>query len=134
MHPRDRPTLGSGHVCAAGCHPVDVPIDDPPRSPQLWTTTPTSAKAPAWRPNASARLAVGRRGSQTSAATRDIALALMRVIAHDEPSTMILNVANGATVPALPADAVVEVPVRVDHAGPRPLPVTPPRPAGTGRW
>ena len=55
-----------------------------------------------------------------------VALSLMRAISHDERATMILNVANGSTVAALPADAVVEVPVTVGHDGPRALEVTPP--------
>ncbi len=55
-----------------------------------------------------------------------VALSLMRAITHDERATMILNVANGAAVSALPSDAVVEVPVTVGQDGPRPLTVTPP--------
>ncbi len=54
-----------------------------------------------------------------------VALALMAAIARDEPSTAILNVRNGATVPGLPEDAVVEVPCHVDASGPAPRPVTP---------
>ncbi len=54
-----------------------------------------------------------------------VALALMAAIARDEPARLILNVRNGATLPGLPADAVVEVPCQVDSAGPRPLPVSP---------
>ncbi len=54
-----------------------------------------------------------------------VALSLMAAIARDEPSRLILNVRNGGTLPALPDDAVVEVPCRVSAAGPEPLPVTP---------
>ncbi|MGN9839790.1 6-phospho-beta-glucosidase [Nonomuraea sp. H19] len=54
-----------------------------------------------------------------------IALALMAAIARGEPSTMILNVRNGAAVPGLPADAVVEIPCAVDGAGVRPLATRP---------
>ena len=70
------------------------------------------------------------RGGETGVADvggyEGVALALMRAITHDEQATMILNVANGSTVAALPADAVVEVPVTVGRDGPRPLPVTAP--------
>jgi 6-phospho-beta-glucosidase len=54
-----------------------------------------------------------------------IALALMAAIARGEPSTMILNVRNGAAVPGLPDDAVVEIPCAVDGAGVRPLATRP---------
>ena len=54
-----------------------------------------------------------------------VALALMAAIARDEPARLILNVRGGGAVAGLPADAVVEVPCRVDAAGPVPLPVSP---------
>ncbi|MEU1076683.1 MULTISPECIES: 6-phospho-beta-glucosidase [unclassified Streptomyces] len=54
----------------------------------------------------------------------NVALALMRAIARDEPATLILNVPNGASLHALDAEAVVEIPCRVDASGPRALPVT----------
>ncbi|TDD31310.1 6-phospho-beta-glucosidase [Actinomadura sp. KC06] len=55
-----------------------------------------------------------------------VAVRVMAAIARDEPATMILNVRNGATVAALPPDAVVEMPVRVDAAGVHPLPLDQP--------
>jgi len=55
-----------------------------------------------------------------------VALALMRALGGGgEPTTLILNVRNGTTLPFLDAEAVVEVPCAVDAAGARPLPVTP---------
>lgn len=54
-----------------------------------------------------------------------VAVALMAAIARGEPAELILNVANGTTLPGLPADAVIEVPCRVDRDGPRALPVSP---------
>ncbi|MEV6547373.1 6-phospho-beta-glucosidase [Streptomyces sp. NPDC051597] len=54
----------------------------------------------------------------------NVALALMRAIARDEPATLILNVPNGSSLHALDAEAVVEIPCRVDASGPRALPVT----------
>ena len=53
-----------------------------------------------------------------------VALALMAAIARDEPARLILNVRNGDTIAGLPADAVVEVPCRVDAAGPSPVRVS----------
>ncbi|KUJ68400.1 6-phospho-beta-glucosidase [Streptomyces albus subsp. albus] len=50
-----------------------------------------------------------------------VALALMRAIARNEHTTLILNVRNGSAVPGLDAQAVVEVPCLVDASGPRPL-------------
>jgi 6-phospho-beta-glucosidase len=50
-----------------------------------------------------------------------MALALMRAIAHDERTTLILNVRNRRTLDVLDADAVVEVPCQVDANGARPI-------------
>jgi 6-phospho-beta-glucosidase len=50
-----------------------------------------------------------------------VALALMRAIAHDERTTLILNVRNRTTLNILDADAIVEVPCVVDAGGPRPV-------------
>jgi len=63
-----------------------------------------------------------------------VALALMRAIARDERTTLILNVRNGSgggpgsgsAVAVLDADAVVEVPCAVGSFGARPLRVSPP--------
>jgi 6-phospho-beta-glucosidase len=55
-----------------------------------------------------------------------VALALMRAVARDERTTLVLNVPNGGTVPFLDADAVIEVPCAVGAFGARPLPVAPP--------
>ncbi|MFI9114903.1 6-phospho-beta-glucosidase [Streptomyces venezuelae] len=54
-----------------------------------------------------------------------VALALMRAVARDERATLILNVRNGATLAALDADAVIEVPCLVDANGAHPLSVSP---------
>jgi 6-phospho-beta-glucosidase len=56
----------------------------------------------------------------------DVALGVMAAIARNERATMILNVRNGATIPALPPDAVVEVPTLVDANGVHPLTTAPP--------
>jgi 6-phospho-beta-glucosidase len=47
-----------------------------------------------------------------------VALALLRAIARDEPDELILNVRNRGRLPFLDDDAVVEVPCRVDASGP----------------
>ncbi|MDJ0345820.1 6-phospho-beta-glucosidase [Streptomyces sp. H10-C2] len=55
-----------------------------------------------------------------------VALALMRAIARDERTTLILNVPNGTTVPSLDAEAIIEVACEVGAFGARPLPVAAP--------
>ncbi|MFJ1583809.1 6-phospho-beta-glucosidase [Streptomyces sp. NPDC088197] len=55
-----------------------------------------------------------------------VALALMRAIARDERTTLILNVPGGGAVPFLDPEAVVEVPCEVGAFGARPLPVAAP--------
>ncbi|WP_338674048.1 6-phospho-beta-glucosidase [Streptomyces sp. SCSIO 30461] len=54
-----------------------------------------------------------------------VALALMRAIAHDERATLILNVRNRGTLSELDADAVIEVPCLVDANGAHPCAVVP---------
>ena len=55
-----------------------------------------------------------------------VALQVMGAIAENRPATMILNVRNGATIPGLPEDAVIEVPATVDANGVHPLPTASP--------
>ena len=55
----------------------------------------------------------------------NVALAVMRAIAHDERTTLILNVRNRGALAGLDADAVVEVPCHVDANGARPLAAAP---------
>jgi 6-phospho-beta-glucosidase len=54
-----------------------------------------------------------------------VALALMRAIAHDERTNLILNVRNRSTLHVLDSDAVVEVPCVVDANGARPVTLDP---------
>ncbi|WP_431780325.1 6-phospho-beta-glucosidase [Streptomyces chumphonensis] len=61
-----------------------------------------------------------------------VALALMRAIATDRPTRLILDVRNAGTVAALPDDAVVETVCEVTGAGARPLPGAAPGPAELG--
>ena len=54
-----------------------------------------------------------------------VALALMRAIARDERTTLILNVRNRRTLSVLDAEAVIEVPCLVDANGAHPVTVDP---------
>ncbi|MER8013758.1 6-phospho-beta-glucosidase [Streptomyces griseoluteus] len=54
-----------------------------------------------------------------------VALALMRAVARDERTTLILNVRNRSTLTALDADAVIEVPCLVGADGAHPLATDP---------
>jgi 6-phospho-beta-glucosidase len=54
-----------------------------------------------------------------------LALRLMRAVARDERTTLVLNVPNRHTLPGLDADAVVEVPCQVDGNGWRPFATDP---------
>ena len=58
-----------------------------------------------------------------------VAVRFARAVLTGVPSVSVLNVANRAAMPYLPADAVVEVPCAVTTAGPAPLSVAP-LPAG----
>jgi 6-phospho-beta-glucosidase len=54
-----------------------------------------------------------------------VALALMRAIARDERTTLILNVRNRGTLSVLDTEAVIEVPCLVDANGAHPVAVDP---------
>ncbi|MCX4815123.1 6-phospho-beta-glucosidase [Streptomyces sp. NBC_01239] len=54
-----------------------------------------------------------------------VALALMRAIARDERTTLILNVRNQGALSVLDSDAVIEVPCLVDANGAHPVAVAP---------
>ncbi|MEV4433309.1 6-phospho-beta-glucosidase [Streptomyces sp. NPDC049585] len=54
-----------------------------------------------------------------------VALALMRAIAGDESTRLILNVPNGSTVPALAPHAIIETVCDVSAKGAQPLPSAP---------
>ncbi|MFG2497610.1 6-phospho-beta-glucosidase [Streptomyces sp. NPDC048441] len=70
---------------------------------------------------------VGERAAEDleSGGYEKVALALMRAIARDERTTLILNVRNRTTLSALDADAVIEVPCSVDANGAHPMVVDP---------
>ncbi|MFF2898398.1 6-phospho-beta-glucosidase [Streptomyces sp. NPDC057966] len=54
-----------------------------------------------------------------------VALSLMRAVARNERTSLILNVRNRTTLPVLDADAVIEVPCLVDANGAHPVAVDP---------
>lgn len=54
-----------------------------------------------------------------------VALALMRAVARNEQTSLILNVRNRTTLSVLDAEAVIEVPCLVDANGARPVAVEP---------
>ncbi len=61
-----------------------------------------------------------------------VALQLMRAVARDERTTLVLNVPNRHTLPGLDTDAVVEVPCVVDGNGWRPFATAPLDPHAAG--
>ncbi len=99
---------------------------DPSRAGELWRATRREREDTYM----AAEHAGSPRGGETGVADvggyEGVALALMHAISRDERASMILNVRNGSTVPGLPPDAVVEVPVAVDRDGPSPWPISPP--------
>ncbi|AEV86290.1 6-phospho-beta-glucosidase [Actinoplanes sp. SE50] len=87
---------------------------------------PLEAWLRAWREREATYMADNR--SQSGAGDRDhdesrpagyegVALAVMRALARDEPAELILGVRNRGVLDVLDADAVVEVPCRVDGTG-----------------
>jgi 6-phospho-beta-glucosidase len=82
-------------------------------------------------------LAEARTGLEGADATRDeadlagggyeqVALSAMAALLTGQSTELILNVPNGNAIAGLPADAVIEVPCRIDASGAVPLPVRPP--------
>jgi 6-phospho-beta-glucosidase len=66
-----------------------------------------------------------READDLSGGYEKVALALMRAIARDERTTLILNVRNRSTLSALDGEAVIEVPCFVDANGAHPVAVDP---------
>ncbi|MCT1956133.1 family 4 glycosyl hydrolase [Dermabacter hominis] len=54
-----------------------------------------------------------------------VALAVMKALAFDQATELIVNTPNRGRIPSLPDDAVVEAPCRIDSKGATPLEVTP---------
>ncbi|GII59085.1 6-phospho-beta-glucosidase [Planotetraspora thailandica] len=92
----------------------------------LWETTRLERETTYMAENREA-VGAGEREScdLESGGYEQVALALMRAIALDERTTLILNVRNRGSLGALDGDAVVEVPCLVDANGARPVAVDP---------
>ena len=90
-----------------------------------WTRTRAEREATYMAANRDAAGAGERDADDLSGGYEKVALALMRAIARDERTTLILNVRNRATLSALDADAVIEVPCLVDANGAHPVAVDP---------
>ncbi|MFG2626308.1 6-phospho-beta-glucosidase [Streptomyces sp. NPDC048473] len=99
---------------------------------------PAAAALPAWDRTRAEREAtymsenrevagVGERDESDleSGGYEKVALALMRAVARNERTSLILNVRNRTTLSVLDADAVIEVPCLVDANGARPVAVDP---------
>jgi 6-phospho-beta-glucosidase len=62
----------------------------------------------------------------------EAAIALVAGLLGEGGTTQVANVRNGDTMPFLPADAVIEVPCRIDATGAHPLPIAPVDPLQAG--
>ncbi|MFC8374071.1 6-phospho-beta-glucosidase [Streptomyces sp. NPDC057239] len=103
----------------AGVTGPDVPALD------LWNRTRAEREATYMAENREAAGAGEREAEDLSGGYEDVALALMRAIARDERTTLILNVRNRGTLSPLDGDAVIEVPCLVDASGAHPVSVDP---------
>ncbi|MFK0171908.1 6-phospho-beta-glucosidase [Streptomyces sp. NPDC090306] len=92
---------------------------------KAWDETRAEREATYMSENRDTAGAGEREEEDLSGGYEKVALALMRAVARDERTTLILNVPNRGTVAALDADAVVEVPCTVDAHGARPVAVGP---------
>ncbi|GAA1425499.1 6-phospho-beta-glucosidase [Streptomyces thermospinosisporus] len=90
---------------------------------ELWNRTRAEREATYMAENREAAGAGDRDEDDLSGGYEKVALALMRAIARDERTTLILNVRNRGTLSVLDADAVVEVPCLVDASGAHPVTV-----------
>ncbi|WP_413759705.1 6-phospho-beta-glucosidase [Streptomyces sp. MMBL 11-3] len=90
-----------------------------------WDRTRAEREATYMSENRETAGAGERDADDLSGGYEKVALALMRAIARDERTTLILNVRNRGTLSALDADAVIEVPCLVDANGAHPVAVAP---------
>ncbi|MET7594413.1 MULTISPECIES: 6-phospho-beta-glucosidase [unclassified Streptomyces] len=90
-----------------------------------WDRTRAEREATYMAENRDAAGAGERDADDLSGGYEKVALALMRAIARDERTTLILNVRNRGTLAVLDAEAVVEVPCLVDANGAHPVAVDP---------
>ncbi|MEW1563540.1 6-phospho-beta-glucosidase [Streptomyces sp. NPDC093509] len=90
-----------------------------------WDRTRAEREATYMAENRDAAGAGERDADDLSGGYEKVALALMRAIARDERTTLILNVRNRGTLAALDSEAVIEVPCLVDANGAHPVAVDP---------
>ncbi|MFB7330023.1 6-phospho-beta-glucosidase [Streptomyces adustus] len=90
-----------------------------------WDRTRAEREATYMAENRETAGAGEREADDLSGGYEKVALALMRAVARDERTTLILNVRNQGTLHALDADAVIEVPCLVDANGAHPVAVAP---------
>ncbi|MGW7263921.1 6-phospho-beta-glucosidase [Streptomyces sp. NPDC054842] len=90
-----------------------------------WDRTRAEREATYMAENRDAAGAGERDTDDLSGGYEKVALALMRAIARDERTTLILNVRNRGTLGVLDAEAVIEVPCLVDANGAHPVAVDP---------
>ena len=98
-----------------------------PHAPALtvWDRTSAEREATYMAENRETAGAGERDEDDLSGGYEKVALALMRAIARDERTTLILNVRNRRTLSVLDTDAVIEVPCLVDANGAHPVTVDP---------
>ncbi|WP_155055913.1 6-phospho-beta-glucosidase [Streptomyces blattellae] len=90
-----------------------------------WDRTRAEREATYMAENRETAGAGERDADDLSGGYEKVALALMRAIARDERTTLILNVRNEHTLSVLDNDAVIEVPCLVDANGAHPVAVDP---------
>ncbi|MFJ4682212.1 6-phospho-beta-glucosidase [Streptomyces sp. NPDC088789] len=98
-----------------------------PDAPALaaWDRTRAEREATYMAENRESAGAGDRDADDLSGGYEKVALALMRAIARDERTTLILNVRNRDTLAVLDTEAVIEVPCLVDANGAHPVAVAP---------
>ncbi|MEV5145149.1 6-phospho-beta-glucosidase [Streptomyces sp. NPDC052727] len=91
----------------------------------VWNRTRAEREATYMAENRETAGAGERDADDLSGGYEKVALALMRAIARDERTTLILNVRNRGTLSVLGGEAVIEVPCFVDANGAHPVAVDP---------
>jgi 6-phospho-beta-glucosidase len=91
----------------------------------VWDRTRAEREATYMAENRETAGAGERDADDLSGGYEKVALALMRAIARDERTTLILNVRNKGTLSVLDTEAVIEVPCLVDANGAHPVAVAP---------
>lgn len=92
---------------------------------EVWDRTRAEREATYMSENRETAGAGERDADDLSGGYEKVALALMRAIARDERTTLILNVRNQNTLSVLDSDAMIEVPCLVDANGAHPVAVAP---------